>query len=304
MQALQSTPTLFGGRSTGTPPDRSGYVRSFDGLDIYYEMRGHGPPLVVSNSFFMATRHWELFTRRIRRSHTVVTYDLRHQGRSGRVNGPIAPADYVRDLGRLVDHLGFDTVALLGTCVSTLMCRDYALEAPGRVARLVLVGPLFGPFGSLYRTFFHRSLLASLDAGGPEALFDHCYPLLHTSRTIENNGTAGYLALKIRFVDDHPEDQLRRHLSSMLKIDERPETLKQLQAPTLLLCGEDDFLMSRNALEMLCRLIPNGSYELVAMAGHNPHVEATAGFESRVVSFLLAGDIEEDAALDAAAGGR
>lgn len=299
MRALQPVPTLFGGESAQTPPDGAGYARSFDGLDIHYEIRGAGPPLVIANSFLMEARHWERFTRRIRRSHTVVTYDLRHQGRSGRAGGPIVPADHVRDLGCLVDHLGFGRFSLLGTCASTLACRDYALGAPDRVARLVLVGPLFGPFGSLYRAFFHRSLLASLDAGGPEALFDHCYPLLHTSRTIENNGTAGYLALKIRFVDDNPEDQLRRHLSSMLAAEERPEALKRLRPPTLLLCGEDDFLMSRNALEMLCRLIPNGSYGLVGMAGHNPHVEATAEFESRVVSFLL----EEEAA-GGAAGGR
>jgi pimeloyl-ACP methyl ester carboxylesterase len=286
MQALQSMPMLFGGQSAQTPPDRAGYARSFDGLDIHYEIRGDGPPLVIASSFLMEARHWERFTRRIRRHHAVVTYDLRHQGRSGRTDGPIVPADHVRDLGCLVDHLGLDRFSLLGICASTLACRDYALGAPDRIDRLILVGPLFGPFGSLYRAFFHRSLLASLDAGGPEAVFDHCYPLLHTSRTIENNGTAGYLALKIRFVDENPEDQLRRHLSSMLTVEERPETLKRLRPPTWLLCGEDDFLMSRNALEMLCRLIPDGSYELVGMAGHNPHVEATAEFEGRVVSFL------------------
>lgn len=67
------------------------------------------------------------------------------------------------------------------------------------VRALVLVGPIFGPFGNLYRNFFHRSLLASLEAGGSEQMFDHIYPLLYTARTLEVNRTVGYLALKIRF---------------------------------------------------------------------------------------------------------
>lgn len=277
---------LFKNQLAPSPPDTSGFAVSFDGRRIYYECRGDGPPLVILNNFFMTAQHWELFTRRIRNAHTVVTYDLRHQGQSDRVTGPIELADHVRDLEHLVNHLGLQRASLLGTCVSTLICRDYALKDPSRVSRLVLVGPIFSPFGSLYRIFLHRSLLASLRAGGPEALFDHYYPLLYTSRTIENNKTTGYLALKIRFVENNPEDQLRKHLTSTLNIEERPELLKQIEVPTLLLAGEDDFLTSRNELEMLCRLIPDSSYELIEMAGHNPYVEAPADFESRVLSFL------------------
>ena len=287
MHKIKTAPPLFSNQLV-SQVDGSGYAASCDGVRIYYECRGDGPPLIILNNFFMTASQWELFTRRIRQAFTVVTYDLRHQGRSDRVTEPTSLADHVKDLAALVDHLGYQSIFLLGTCVSTLICRDYALQWPDRVSKLILVGPMFNPFGCLHRTLLHRSLLASLEAGGPEALFDHYYPLLHTARTIENNRTAGYLALKIRFVENNPREQLFKHLHSTLKIEDRSDLLEQLDPPTLLLCGEDDFLTSRDALETLCRVMPRARYELIEMAGHDPYVEATAEFEARVLAFLRA----------------
>jgi 3-oxoadipate enol-lactonase len=287
MHMIKTAPLLFSNQPAARA-DRSGYAMSCDGVPIYYECRGNGPPLLILNNFFMTASQWELFTRRIRQAFTVVTYDLRHQGRSGRVTERVALADHVKDLAALVDHLGYQSIFLLGSSVSTLICRDYALQRPDRVSKLIMVGPLFNPFGSLYRTLLHRSLLASLEAGGPEAVFDHYYPLLHSARAIENNRTAGYLALKIRFVENNPRQQLFQHLHSTLEIEDRSDLLKQLDPPTLLLCGEDDFLTNRDALETLCRLMPRARYELIEMAGHHPYVDATAEFEARVLAFLRA----------------
>lgn len=277
---------LFANQIASTPADRMGYALSSDGTKIYFEIRGEGPPLVILNNFFMTASQWELFTRRIRQEFSVVSYDLRHQGKSDRMEGVTTVEDHVRDLGAVINHLGYSSVSLLGTCVSTLFCRDYALLHPDKVSRLVLVGPIFSAFGNLHRTFIHKSLLASLDAGGPEALFDHYYPLLYTPKTIGTNRSAGYLALKLRFVDNNPAEQLFKHLHSTLKIDDRPEDLKRIQAPTLLLSGEHDFLGGRQALEALCRFMPKARYELIEGTGHNPYVEATAEFECKVLAFL------------------
>lgn len=287
MQSTQkSMPLLFSNSLAASPPDHAGYAESTDGVKIYYECRGEGPPLVILNNFFMTAPQWELFTRRVREYFTVITYDLRHQGKSDRVAGATSIADHVSDLSCLIDKLGYERVSLLGTCVSTIVCRDYALQNPDRVSKLVMVGPIFSPFGSLHRNFLHKSLIASLNAGGAEGLFDHYYPLLYTPRTIENNRATGYLALKLRFIENNPPEQLLKHLSSTLKIKDDPELLKQLQPETLLLAGDDDFLTNKYALEALCKLIPNCRFEFVEMAGHNPYVEATAEFEGKVLAFL------------------
>lgn len=272
----------------------SGHIKTWDDLDLHYEIRGDidgsSPILVILNNFFMEAGHWEPFTRQIRKHFAIVNYDLRHQGRSGRVKGDIELQHHVDDLKCLIAGLGLERVSLLGTCISTMIGKEAALQIPDAIERMVLVGPIFSPFGGLFRKFLHRTLIASLEAGGAEALFDHYYPMLYTARTIENNRAVGYLALKTRFVESNPKEQLLKHLSSTVELQEDIADLKRIGCPTLLLCGEEDFLASRQSLGLLRELIPDCSLTLLESAGHNPYVEATAAFEREVLTFLLAAE--------------
>lgn len=265
---------------------RTGQVAVAPGLSLHYEVRGEGAPVVILNNFFMTAAHWRSLTRRLAARFQLVTYDLRHQGRSSRVEGELSIEDHVDDLAALIDHLGFARVHLVGTCVSTLIVRDYAIRNPERVAGTVMVGPIFSPFGDLPRTFMHRALLASLRLGGGEALFDHYYPLLYTPKTIQAHQAVGYLALKARFLETNPDAQLLAHLRSTLKVKDDFERLKELTAPTLLLAGDEDVLTSRRGLAILARMIPDARHELIEAAGHNPYVDATAQFEQSVIGFL------------------
>ncbi len=264
----------------------TGWVRPRTGPELYYEVRGEGPPLVILNNFFMTAPHWRPLTRRLEQQFTVVNYDLRHQGRSGRVDGAIALGEHVGDLGALLDHLGLERTHLLGTCISTLICRDFAVAFPERVKSAVLVGPIFSPFGDLHRKFLHRALINSLRNGGGEALFDHYYPLLYTAKTIQQNRAVGYLALKTRFLENNPDEQLLKHLQSTVAIDDDPALLAELRAPTLLLCGEEDFLTSRQSLTLLTQVLPDARYQIIEGAAHNPYLDATAQFEAHVIGFL------------------
>ncbi len=278
-------PAIYSDSAAGSRVE-TGYVNVAPHIRLYYESRGDGVPLIILNNFFMNATHWRPLTKHIATTYKIINYDLRHQGLSSQVDGDLSISDHLNDLTALVNHLDLDQFYLLGTCVSTLIARDYAINNPDKVKGTIMVGPIFSPYGDLPRTLMHRSLMASLNLGGGEALFNHYYPLLYTAKTQQANQAVGYLALKARFLESNPDSQLKAHLRSTLKITDNVEDLKKLTAPTLLLAGEEDPLTSRRGLALLAQIIPDACVELIEGTAHNPYIEATAVFEAAVVNFL------------------
>ena len=270
-----------------------------DGSELYYEVRGPvgAPTLVIVNNYFIICPLWRNFTAELATRYRVLTYDLRNQGASSRADAGLTFERHVDDLADLLAGLGLDDVFLLGTSISTLICRDYALRHPGRVRGMILLGPVFNPFGDRRRKYLTKSWLHSLATGGPRGLFDHIYPLVYSDRTIESGGSATYLALRERFLALNSAAQLEINLRASLTTDDDPRMLGEIRCPTLLAAGESDFLASATSIELAARLIPLGRSTIIPLAGHVPYFEATAAFETLVGDFLA-----EQAAAVAASG--
>lgn len=257
-----------------------------DGAELFYELRGQGPNLTIVNNFFLTSPLWRNFTKQLVQSNRILTYDLRNQGVSTPAGEKLHFSSHVQDLANLLDSLGIEKTYLLGSSISTLICRDFALAYPERVLGLILVGPVFCPFGSKRRKYLTKSWLSSLQNGGPSALFDHIYPLICSDRTIENGGTPAYLAIRERFLAMNAHKQTRVNLQASLTADDDPSKLRQIARPTLLLAGDGDFLASTSSLEATAKLLPQAWVEILNFAGHVPFFDATAAFESSVQNFI------------------
>ena len=80
-----------------------------NGVSLYYEVTGDGPPLVLAHGFACGLRMWDPQVNALARSWRVVTYDVRGHGIS---EAPDDPAAYsqpisVADLRALLEHLRF-----------------------------------------------------------------------------------------------------------------------------------------------------------------------------------------------------
>lgn len=270
----------------------TGYVTCRDGARLYYEHNGlqdQRAALVIVNNYFMTAVQWRQFVGDLRQKFPVVAYDLRNQGRSDAGGADLDIATHVEDLGDLLDGLGLPRATLLGTCIASLIVAEFALKYPERAEKLVLVGSVLNPLGYRQHDFLHKSLLSSLRLGGAQALFDHYYPLLYTSRTIQAWGTPGYLVSRTRFLENNPPEQLEKHLSSSVKMKFDCERLRQLPMPTLFVSGEDDFMTRPSVIALQVRRMRQASSAFIPNAGHNPYIESPAEFQNAVYSFMTAG---------------
>lgn len=114
------------------------------GGELYADVEGEGPPVVLLHSGVCDGRQWEAVVQLVARRLTVVRYDRRGFGRSakykrGRYSGAL-------DLLELMDGLGLDRVVACGSSAGGEALLEAAVLAPERFGRLVLLAPSFEPW--------------------------------------------------------------------------------------------------------------------------------------------------------------
>jgi 3-oxoadipate enol-lactonase len=122
-----------------------------NGIDIYFERRGSGPPLLWFNgsgaTLELAGPMLDPYAARF----DVVAHDQRGLGKTSVPPGPYEMADYAADAAALLDHVGWDSCRVVGTSFGGMVAQEFAVTWPDRVERLALVctspGGKFAAFG-------------------------------------------------------------------------------------------------------------------------------------------------------------
>jgi pimeloyl-ACP methyl ester carboxylesterase len=81
---------------------------SRDGVDIYYEVHGSGPTLLLTHGYSSTSSMWQGQVKALSGSHKLVLWDMRGHGRSDYPNDPqnYSEALTVADMAALLDAVG------------------------------------------------------------------------------------------------------------------------------------------------------------------------------------------------------
>jgi 3-oxoadipate enol-lactonase len=112
-------------------------VASVRGIELYYEIAGDGPRLLVlagSGGDLRVTNPAAPLADRF----TTLTFDHRGLGQSARPPGPYSMADYAEDAAALLDAVGWEQCHVLGISFGGMVAQELAIRHPGRIDRLVL----------------------------------------------------------------------------------------------------------------------------------------------------------------------
>ena len=116
-----------------------------DGVSIYYESLGAGPPLVFIPGYSGSTEIWMYQMLHLGRSFNCIIYDPRGHGRSDKPIDDYAWDTMARDLAELLDHLSVEDPVLVGWSMGGGIAATYALNHR-MPSGMVLIAPTLPRF--------------------------------------------------------------------------------------------------------------------------------------------------------------
>jgi pimeloyl-ACP methyl ester carboxylesterase len=214
-----------------------------DDVRLAGEEAGEGIPIVLLHGLTATRRYVVMGSRALERSgHRVIAYDARGHGRSSPAPAPGAYeyADLSADLTAVLDAREVERAVLVGASMGAHTAVRHALEAPDRVAGLVIVTPSYDPSEPLDRARLARwdALSAGLRGGGVEG-FVAAYgepPVPERWRD-----TVRQVLRQRLSAHEHPQavaDALRAVPRS--RPFERLEALAGIEAPTAVVASRDE----------------------------------------------------------------
>jgi pimeloyl-ACP methyl ester carboxylesterase len=139
-------------------------VRSFDGTEIAYQLKGAGDglPIVLSNGLGGDYRAWKHIFDHFAPRHPMVTWDYRGLYRSGRpqLAHTLGPPSQARDLEAILDALGWKRVLLVGWSMGVQVNFEAWRRFAARVAAIAVINGVGGrPFDTALGSRFLKHVI-------------------------------------------------------------------------------------------------------------------------------------------------
>ncbi|MCP4715913.1 MAG: alpha/beta fold hydrolase [Deltaproteobacteria bacterium] len=211
-----------------------------NGIEIYYEVTGSGPPLTLIMGMGCSARQWQWMAPVLAESFQVIAFDTRGVGRSSKPDIEYTTGLFADDICGLLDVLQVEKTHLFGASVGGMIAQRFALKYPARLDRLVL-GCTMPNFQSLppapedLETMMESQQL-SLEDGVEKMLGLFLSPQFKTAHPDQ---TARLKELMVLETAERGMDAFFNQLGAAMNHDTREEAA-QIAAPTLLVCGDKD----------------------------------------------------------------
>ena len=254
---------------------------SANGASIHYAVDGHGPWLTLAHPLGADLTVWDDLVPKLTDHFRVLRYDSRGHGRSDITPGPYAIAQLAADATALLSSLEIPYTHFVGISMGGAVAQQVALDAPERIASLTLIDTTAGYDDADAKLFLARA--AQARSHGMKEL---------AQGTLER-------WLGERFRKRHPEtaERIRALVAgadpegfaaaceALASFDVRAR-LAEIEAPTLVLVGENDPSTPPAVARRIADGIAGARLEIVPDAAHLSIVEQKQFVTNALATFL------------------
>jgi len=258
-----------------------------DGVKIYYEEHGRGEPILLAYGIGGNAGMWEPNVEALSAAHRLILWEPRGHARSDSPADPrkVTFAHWVWDLYDLMEHLRLERAIVGGLSLGGGIATRFALAHPERVRALVIVDSSSAsglPLGVDNIVMRAKSIEVTL-TGGMDAMAEFA---IETNPNVVGRIKLDPSARKEVF------DYYRmltpigyaNALRALLQMDYITDRLGEIEAPTLLVCGDED--PSLQPMREIQKRITESQFVLLEHAGHFANRDQPEAFNRAVVEFL------------------
>ncbi|HMK11529.1 MAG TPA: alpha/beta hydrolase [Acidimicrobiales bacterium] len=258
-----------------------GVVAIRPGLTLSYAAQGD--PSRTAVVFLPGpTDSWRSYApvlERLPSSTRAIAVSQRGHGDSAKPPNGYAIADFAGDVVPLLDALGVDQAVLAGHSGSSPVVRRVALDDPGRVAGLVLEASPTTLRGNAGLHTFIDSVVSTL-----QDPIDRDLARSFLADTSSDDLAPELIDELVAELVKVPVRVWKETFAGLAEYDDGAE-LEHLEAPTLLLWGDADRIVTREMQDTLAARIQHAELHVYEGVGHTPRWEAPDRFSADVAAF-------------------
>ncbi|RDV13504.1 alpha/beta hydrolase [Pontibacter diazotrophicus] len=259
-----------------------------NGIDLYYEERGSGDPLLLIMGITATGSVWEQHAAYWEKDFRCILVDNRGVGRSAKPAGPYTSAQMADDCAGLLEALQIQEARVVGCSMGSIIAQQLVLRHPEKV-----------------RSFVLMCTWARCD-NKAKAVFRH---IMHCKARLRPEEFALFIQLLIyskaswdapimfaeleegreqAAVEPHPQPLhgLEGQAAACMTHDVLDE-LSRIEVPALVIGGMEDSFTPAWMAEEVAVAIPNARLHLYQSSGHAFHWENLEDFNSLVRDWLL-----------------
>lgn len=282
-----------------------------NGEEIAYRQRAGGEiPLVLLHGNMSSSVHWDVVFEKMDDRFALYAMDLRGFGDSSYENGADSLRDFAEDVPLFADAVGLDDFHLWGWSAGAGVAMQVAADVPDRVRKLVLMSPPSTQGLPVYEKDENLQPTENVLTTREELAQDpvSVAPVLAALED-GDDATMKEIWTQAIFVNGTPdEERFDRYIEETLKqrclldidyalvhfnisgedngIEHGTGEVEDIDAPTLILRGEDDLVVTREMSERVAADIADARYVELAGCGHAPTVDDPERLLAEVESFL------------------
>jgi len=251
------------------------YSRS-QGIDIWYEIKGSGPALVLVHANPFDHDLWLYQAAHFSTWFTVIGIDIRGYGRSSKVTEPFTLKAMSDDVVHVMRDLKIDRAILMGCSVGSGIAILSGLDHPELFDALVLVGGNSGASGRFKKRIErYRGDLKDYHLHHMRELVSEAFAESRLGRHLLN-----------LWVEREPR-LMGEAIAQVFAAGNSTDTtdrLPTMKVPTFVINGEHDH--SLPAGRRTANLIPGAVHKVLPGTGHACCLEDPSGFDAFVIEFL------------------
>jgi pimeloyl-ACP methyl ester carboxylesterase len=262
---LVKSPTLEVDSIPEIPNRPQGQRVKVNGIDLYYEVFGDGPPLLLIHGGAATIESWYGQIPEFSKKFKVIAVDSRGHGRTQDAEGPINFKIMAADFEALLQHLGIKSVSIVGWSDGGVTGLEMAMSHPDLVKKVVTLGAHSRPEGMT------EEFKAEVEGAAPDR-----FPEILVN---------GYKALSPDGPDHWPVvfGKLKTMWLTLPNFQE--SELRAVTCPVLLLVGEKDIVREEESKRM-ASLIPKSRLKVLEGASHYSPVEIPEIVNEVILGFL------------------